>query len=91
MVVQIHLAMQRGFQILAGLEMVALQHLLDPAVEALEHIVGLRMLRWGKTMFDAAFGAAQVKRVLAGGALFAQAKQTVAELAAIVGQNRPDP
>jgi hypothetical protein len=41
LVVEPDIAVQRGFQFLTGSEMVALQHLLDPAVEALDHAVGL--------------------------------------------------
>jgi len=33
--------------------MVALQDLLDPAIEPLDHAAGLRMLRQGQPVFDA--------------------------------------
>ena len=53
-------AVQRGFQFLAGAEVVALQHLLDPSVESLDHAVGLRVLRRGEAVFDAKVGAQQI-------------------------------
>jgi len=39
------IAVQRGLQLFPGAEVVAPQDLLDPAVEPLDHTVGLRMLR----------------------------------------------
>ena len=81
LVVECHIAVQRGFQFLAGAEMVRLQHLLDAAVEALDPLPGrrlqaiaerdavrLRMLRRGQAVFDAEVGAELIERVLAGGA-----------------------
>ena len=47
------MSVQRGFKFFAGTEMVALQYLLDPPVETLDHAVGLWMLRRGKAVFDA--------------------------------------
>ena len=40
-VIEQHVAVQRGRQLLAKAEVVALQHLLDAPVEALDHTVGL--------------------------------------------------
>ena len=45
--------------------MVALQHLFDAAVEALDHAVGWRVLRWGQAVFDAKVAAQQIELVLA--------------------------
>ena len=90
LVVEQRVAMQRGFQLFAGPEVVRLQHLLDPAVEALDHAVGLRVLRRGQAMVDGEVGAEPVELVLAGGAALAQAEQAVGELFAVVGQHRPD-
>ena len=44
--------MQRGLQLLAGAEMVRPKHLLDPAVEALDHAVGLGVLWRGEAVFE---------------------------------------
>ena len=66
------IAVQRGFQFFSGTEVVALQHLLDPAIEPLDHAVGLRMLRRGQAVFDAEVAAQQIKLVLAGGVALAQ-------------------
>ena len=58
--------MQRGFHVLAGMEAVGLKHVFDPAVEALNHAVGLGRLWWCQAVFDAQFGAEQVELVLSG-------------------------
>ena len=63
--------------------MVRLKHLLDAAVEPLDHAVGLGVLRWGKAVFDAKVATEQVERVLATGRALAQAEQAVCELFAI--------
>jgi len=62
-------SMQRGLQFLAGSEVVALQNLLDPAIEPLDHAVGLGMLRRGQTVFDAEVGAKLIELVLANAAV----------------------
>ena len=84
LIVQSHRAVQRGCQILARTEMVALQHLFDPAVEAFHHAVGLRVLRWGQAVFDVQLGAELVEFVPSAGAGLAQAEPAVGEFAAIV-------
>jgi hypothetical protein len=61
---------------------VALQHFLDPAVEALDHTVGLRRFRWGQAVLDAQLGAELVEFVVACGRALAQAEQAVGELLA---------
>ena len=91
LVVQSHIAVQRGFQFLAGTEVMRLQHLFDAAVATFHHAVGLRVRRRGQAMFDAVVGAKQIERVLAGGAAFAQTEQAVGELAAIIGQDGAAP
>jgi hypothetical protein len=83
---------------------VALQHLLDRAVEALDHTVGLRRLGRGQSVLDAQFGAELVELVFACGRALAQAEQAVGELLAprhclsdqwrsngSIGQNGPAP
>ena len=82
LVIAPHVAVQRGFQILARAEMVALQHLRDPGVEAFDPAVGLRVRRRGEAEFDAQLGAEPVERVPAAGAGLAQAEPAVGELAA---------
>ncbi len=52
-----------------------LQHLLDPAVAALGHAVGLEVPGRGQAMVDAEVGAEQVELVLAGGGPFAPTEQ----------------
>jgi Mrp family chromosome partitioning ATPase len=90
LIVEQHVAVQRDFQFFARTEAMALQHLLDPAVEAFDHAVGLRVLWWGQTVFDAEVAAELIELVLASGAAFAQAEQSVGELLAIVGENGAD-
>ena len=50
--------MQRGFLFLTGTEVMRLQHLLDAAVEVLDHAICLRVRRWGEAVVDAEVGAA---------------------------------
>ena len=61
------IAVQRGFQLLAGAEVVTLQHLLDASVEAFDHAIGLGVLWRGEAVFDAEVAAELIERVLAGG------------------------
>ena len=68
----------------------ALQDILDPAVEALDHAVGLRPHLWREAMLDAEFGAEQVEFVLSGGCARAQAEEAVGESLAVVGQHAGD-
>ena len=84
-------AQQRGFAVFAADEPVALQHLLDAAVEAFDPAVGLRMDRRGEAVFDAEVSAQAVKVMLAGSGTLAQAEQSVGEFLAIIGQNARDP
>ncbi len=49
-VVEVDIVQEGLFQVLAAGEAVALQDLLDPAVEALEHAVGLRVHRRRKAV-----------------------------------------
>ena len=85
------IAVQRGLQFFAGTEVVALQHLLDAAVEPLDHAVGLGMLRRGQAVLDAEVTAEQVERVLAGGCALAQADQAVGELFSVIRKYGADP
>jgi hypothetical protein len=64
-----HVSMPRGLRFLAGSEVVALLHLLDPAIEPLDHAVDLGMLRGGQTVFDAGVGAELIELVPASGAV----------------------
>ncbi|CUH40984.1 hypothetical protein JSE7799_03725 [Jannaschia seosinensis] len=70
--------------------MVALQDLFDPAVEALDHSVGLRRLRRGQAVVDVEGGAKRVEGVLSRGSPLAQAENAGGELLAIVGENGAD-
>ncbi len=78
------IAVQRGFQVFTGAEVVRLQHLLDPSVETLDHAIGLGVLRRCEAVLDAEVAAQQVELVLAGGSTFAQTEQTVSELLAVI-------
>ena len=83
--------MQRGFHVLAGMEAVGLKHVFDPAVESLNHAVGLWMRRRCQTVFDAKVRAEQVELVFACRGAFAQTEETVGKFLSVIGQNRPDP
>lgn len=82
--------MQRRFQFLARPKMVALQHLLDPPVEALDHAVGLGGLGRGQAMLDAQFGAELVELMLARRGALAQAEQAIGELFSVIRENGAD-
>ena len=90
MVVLSRIAIQVDFQFFAGVEVVRLQQFFDPAVEVLDHAVGLRMLQRGKAMLDASVGAELVELVPACGLAVAQAEQTVDERFASVNQHVAD-
>jgi hypothetical protein len=74
------MAVQRGLQVLARPDVVALQHLLDPAVEALDHAVGPGRCGRGQAVFDTRPGAEPVERVRARRGTPAQAEEAVGEL-----------
>ena len=84
-VVKMDVAHQRGFQVFAADEMVALQHLLDAAVEALDHAVGLGVHRRAEAVLDAKIIAKPVKIVLTGCRSLAQAEQPIGEFLTIIG------
>ena len=67
--------------------MVTLQHVFDPAVEALNHAVCLRPHRRGKAVLDTEIGAEAVEVVVAGCGALAQAEEPIRELLAVVGEH----
>jgi hypothetical protein len=76
-VVELDVAQDCLFEILAAAEPVALQNVLDPAVEPLHHAVRLRAPWRGETVVDAELGAEQVNLVGARGVTAAEAEQPV--------------
>jgi hypothetical protein len=58
---------------LSAAEAVALQDILDPALESLDHAVGLGVHRRGQAGRDTELGAERVELMIAGGGLLAQA------------------
>ncbi len=64
--VEMDIAHQGLLQVKGAVEVVALQHLLDPSVEALDHAIGLGVLRRGQAVFDPEVAAELVELVLAG-------------------------
>jgi len=72
--------MQRGFQLFAGSEVVALQHVLDTTVEPLHHTVSLRRSRWCQAVFDVQLSAEPVEVMLPALRPFAQPKETSVNL-----------
>ena len=103
LVVEPDIAVQRGFQFLAGSEVVALKHLLDAAVEALDPLpgrrlpaiaerdpVGLRRLGRGQSVLDAEVGAERVEFMLTRRGTLAQAEQAIGELLAVICENGAD-
>jgi len=74
-VVEADIAQDGLLQILAAAEAVALQDVLDAAVEPLDHTIRLRSHRWGQAVFDAEIGAEAVEVVVAGGGATTQAEE----------------
>ena len=89
-VIEVNVAQEGLLQVLAAVEAVALQDVLDPAVEALDHAVGLRSHRRGQAMLDAEVGAQEVKLVLSRCSASAQAEQAVGEGLAVVCEHLGD-
>ena len=89
-VVEVDVAQEGLLQVLAALEAMALQDVLDPAVEPLDHAVRLWPHRRGQAVLDAKLGAEQVELVLSGGRALAQAEEAVGESLAVVGQHAGD-
>ena len=77
-------------QVFAVDEMVALQDVLDAAVEPLDHAVGLRMHRRRETVLDAGFIAEPVEIVAPRGGALTQAEPPIGEFAAVIGQDAGD-
>ena len=89
-VVEVDVAQEGLFQVLAAVEAVALQDLLDPAVEALDHAVGLRPHRRREAVLDPEVRAEGVELVLSAGGALAQAEEPVGEGLSVVGQHAGD-
>ena len=73
--------------------MVALQNLLDPTIEPLNHAVGLRRLGRlgrGQAVLNSEFGAELIELMLPALCALAQAKEAVGELLAVARQNGAD-
>lgn len=85
-IVEANVAQDGLLQVLAVVEVLTLEHVLDPAVEAFDHPVGLRTHGLGQ----AVLGAEPVGVVVAGGSAVAQAEQPVGERLAVVGQRLGD-
>ena len=82
-VVEADIAQDGLFQILAAAVAVALQDVLDPAIEAFDHTIGLRVHPRGQAMLDTEVGAEAVEIVVAGGPPAAKSEQTIGELLAV--------
>ena len=78
-VVEVDVAQDGLLQVLSAVEAMALQDVLDAAVEPLDHAVRLRPHRWREAVLDAQLGAEQVELVLSGRSALAQAEQAVGE------------
>ena len=79
-VVEADAARDRLLEPLARAEAVALQSIVDPAVEALDHAVGSRPHRGCEALLDVEFGAEAVEVVVVGRGVLAQAEKPVGEL-----------
>jgi len=88
MVVKPDISVQRGFQFLARSEVVALQHVLNPAVKSLDHSVGLRRHRRCQAVVDIQNRAKLVEVMFPALCALAQAKETVGELFSVTPSER---
>lgn len=88
-VVQLQVVMQRLLQVGLAVESGLLQKLIDAAIEAFDHTVGLRMTGRRQAVFDAHAGADFVEHMLAAG-LLVFACEAVRELRAIVSEDLAD-
>jgi len=82
-VVKADVAQDGLFQVFAAAEAVALQDVLDPAVEPLHHSVGLWPHRRGEAVFDVEVRAEAVEIMVTGRGATAQVKEAVSELLAV--------
>jgi hypothetical protein len=78
----VYIAHQCLLQVFAAVEVMALQHVLDPAIEPFNHTIGLGSHWRGQAVFDVQIGAEAVELMRASGRPFAQAEQAVGELLA---------
>ena len=83
LVVEPHVALNGMAQVFTGAETVGGQDFADPAVEAFDHAVGLRVTRLGQAVFDVQCGTQPVKLMVATG-LFLFVEQPIGEFAAII-------
>ena len=85
-VVEADIAQDGLLQVLATAEAVALQDVLDPSVEPLNHAIRLRAHRGRQAVLDAEIIAKTVELVVAGGGATAQAEEPVGEFLSIARQ-----
>src|SRR6056297_1413871 len=90
-VVEADVAKDGLLEVLAAAEAVALQDVLDPAVEAFNHAVGLWPHWRGQAMLDTELVAEAVEVVVSGCGALSQAEEPVGELLAIVVEHTGDP
>ena len=89
MVVCLHIVHQRGFQLGCRGKARLMEYLADPAIETLDHAVGLRVTRWAQTMFDVQRFALHSELVKSAGPSFL-IPESIRELAAIVREELDD-
>jgi hypothetical protein len=84
LVVQPNVSMQSLLHVLRAVEVMRPQHLLQAAVEALDHAIGLGRSWLGQSVLNVQCVAKRIELVLAAGVFGALSKQSVGELFAIV-------
>jgi len=80
---------QRSLQFLAGSEVVALQNVFDPAIEALQHAVCLRRFWRGQAVLDVQVGVEPVELVRARRSTLARAEEAIGELFSLARREGP--
>ncbi len=85
------MAEDRLLEVLAAAEWVALQDVLDAAVESLRHAVRFGPCRRGQAMRDWERGTEPVELAGASGRAASEAEQAVGDFPAVVGEHAGDP
>ena len=90
MVIELHVAKQCLVHIEGAIEPVGLEYVTDPAIEALDHPVGLRRARWGQSVLNSQILAQHIKLVIPTGFAFTRRKQSIREFFSVVGEQSGD-
>jgi len=89
-VIELHLAKQCLVYVEGAIEPVGLKRVTDPAIEALDHPVGLRLARWVQSVLNPQILVQHLKLMISTGLMFMRGKQSIGELFSVVGEQSGD-